>query len=208
MIDADTCCCVTEKIGYDSLSPWLIHGQCFEGYDAVTSLAANVSAISECKVVFSGNNNDCGNAVRFSAVDWPAVKAYIQGGGRLWLQAEFKGCLQDPAKLADFLAALGSSMAWGDTLEPNSGGNCNPLTNTCTPGAANIAQGTVLRIAAASKIDGGTSVWVRDNPIVAAEKLGNGFLFLTGDSNITSGCGYNNCVFLQRLATYADGDIL
>jgi hypothetical protein len=201
----NACCGV---IGYDE-GVWAVSESCFPNNDIVVNLKLDISNISQCSLVFAGNRNSCGNAVRFPSGQWPAIQTYLQNGGRMWMQAEFFGCLADAANLASFLAAIGSSLSWGGTVD-ESGTLCDSATNTCTPGAANIAQGTTLKIARASRIDGGTSVWISDagNVVVAVEQIGSGFFFLSGDSNITDGCAYNNCPFLQRLLNYADDDII
>lgn len=207
MLEA-TCCC-GEAIGFDQAA-WTIGHGCFPDRQLFGFLKDSPDQLTNCKVLFAGLDGVCGNAVKFAAGDWPKVHDYITSGGRMWLQSEYSGCLGDAANLAAFLSAIGSTMTWGATVD-TSGDACNATTGICLPGTANIAQGGVrITIARASKINGGTSVWISQagNVVVAVEKIGDGFLFLTGDSNITSGCGYANCEFLKRLASYEDGQII
>lgn len=201
------------KIGFDE-STWSMIAGCGD-IDPITNLKLNISPISECKVVFCGNpGNTCGNAVRFLGGDWAAVKTYIENGGRVWMNAEYNGCLADPTFLADFLAAIGSTISWvGGSFD----GSCAmDGTRDCTPGTANIAQGLAspFRMAATGVLSGGTNVFLAPSgqQMVQVEQLGDGFFFLCGDSNVAGSggvCDYSdNCTFFRRLWEYADGDII
>lgn len=202
-------------IGFDE-SSWSGVVACCSGMSPLINLAGDVSRLVECRVVFCGNNGSCGDAVRFTPGDWPVVRSYIEGGGRLWMQAEFTPeigtCLQDEATLTAFLAAMGSSLEYGGGAHDN---NCaSDGTRDSIVGVAGIAadapQPTPFRMAATAEITGGVNVWKSPNGtnMVQVEQLGSGFLFLTGDSNLSGGCGYDNCAFFKRLWEFDDGDII
>ena len=198
------CCCGT--IGFDETA-WGVTS-CFPSSAVIINLASDISRISECRLVFAGNKATCAQAVRFASGDWPAVKSYIEDGGRLWLQAEYQGCMTDVANLASFLSALGSAITW---LGGSHDSNCaTDGSRDCIAGAANIAQGVTFRMALTAELSGGTNVWQSPSGrnMVQVEQLGSGFLFVSGDSNLFDGCGYDNCSFAQRLLNYADDQIL
>ncbi len=208
MIDA-SCCCVVEKIGFTQ-SGWSGLMTCHGG-DMLFNLAGNVTRLAECKVVFEGLDNVCGRAINFASGDWPAVKTYIQGGGRLWINAEYGapcgGCLAESANMHAFLAAMGSTLSRTDSCDNPELGQCVALV----PGAANIAAGASLKKATSTNIFGGTSVWLSasGNGVVNVEQLGDGFIFLSGDSNLQNVCGQAAfCDFFKRVWEYDDGDII
>lgn len=153
-------------------------------------------------------------AVNFAAGDWPAVRAYIEGGGRLWIQGEYQGCLADSADFNSFLAAMGSSIQWvGSSYDS---GCATDGSRDCTPGAANIAQSlsSPFRMALTAEMSGGTSVWLAPSGVsmIQVEQLGDGFLFASGDANPAlgpeGGCSYDHCEFFRRLWEYEDADII
>ncbi len=209
------CCCPT--IGYDE-SAWGWPESCCTGTTVIQNLKTSLSQLSMCRVVFGGNNGVCGEAVRFGSGDWAAVKSWIESGGRLFMCAEHSTiCFSSTAQtnLANFLSAVGSSMSYA-------GGDLNGDSPACfaayyTPGDANIAQGITFTGERFGQIDPGSgkSVWLGSAGAtvsglgvcaVAAEQLGNGFLFLSGDGNHGHCSGY--CDFVKRLWEYADADIL
>jgi hypothetical protein len=197
----------------------------------LVNLASDLSRIAECKIVFGGNENSCGNAMRFASGDWPALKTYIQNGGRLYLVGEHSGdfpaahesfkCLQDMTNLNNFLSSIGSTIAYvgGPYIMNNDPGLSD--TTPADPGDANIAQGGITFMTNwFGHISGGTSVWKANTPyyqddrsavgsaktIVAVEKIGSGFVFVAGDSNMFSLT--NNCDFTKRLWQYDDSQII
>lgn len=212
-------CC--QSYGVDSLD---VFSECFPGFSVVTNIKDDVTKLAGLKLVFAGHTttSSCLTAVsvRFVSTDYAAVKDWIESGGRLVLFSEFDGCLQDPATLITFLADLGSTMSWVGGVyneQCHDLGASPPRDRRCTPGVANIAQGlTNVYMAASAEISGGTSIFFSSSGklIFAVEKLGNGFLFLSGDANIgRAGAGCpglegNNCQFLKRLYDYADDAIL
>lgn len=210
------CCCPV--VGFDDVILWS-RWFCCDGQTRLTNLLADVTQLTQCKVVFGGNYDSCGQAVRFAVGDWPTVKAYVVGGGRLWITAEWGNptvmghglplCFQDAAKttLNSFLSSMGSTITYvgGDYV-----------TGVFSdPGTANIAQGLSITSSLFGEITGGTSVWLSPagaegtgKAIVAVEKIGNGFLFVSGDSNLGLDNSTNFCDFVKRLWTYEDAAII
>lgn len=202
-------CC--ERIGFDlSQAPWFAVSNAI-GLPYVENLSTDISPITTCKIVFGGLVGSCGNANLLAP--FATVKSYIEGGGRFWLQGEFGGgspCLLNRPDFNTYLTNLGSSMSI-DNVFDNSGQGCsNSPTRECVAGSANIAVGSSFKVAATNTITGGTSVWVTGlgGICVAVEQLGNGFLFVCGDSNVANGCGYDNSNFFNRLSSYLDADII
>ena len=228
------CHCCKAKIGYDG-STWGLESLLPAGDSdptAVENLSSDVSRLGECKIVFAGNYNICGQAVRFADAQWPALKAYVEGGGRLYMVAEHSGeypigppgttsfiCHTDLTRTRDFLSFMGSSLdldgkLWSDLA-------------VMVAGAANIAtgQGSVfnMRVGAFSAVSGGTSVFTSsgggggDNDgagltVVAVEQIGSGFIFLSGDSNTWSETlsinPFGAKTWTRRLWEYADADVI
>lgn len=204
-------------IGFDQ-SAWSVITACCNN-STIINIASDVSRLAECRIVFGGNLGTCGNAIRFSSGDWPAIKTYIEGGGRLFIAAEHNnGCLGDAANLNSFLAAVGSSMSYAGGDYQQSFPSPNLTCSEMDAGSANIAQGLSPRLRSNrfGEITGGTSVWVADSSyttgvgktIVAVEALGSGFLFLIGDSNHHYLCGSGCHEFFRRLWEYDDADII
>lgn len=207
MPNANTCspCCGSGgTIGFDDTIRNNLWTGCFGTLSPIAFLASNVSRLSECKVVFAGLLS-CNSAVKFASGDWPAVKTYIQNGGRLVFVTEFQGCLADPTAVASFLSALGSSITWlGGSYDAGA-------TASCTPGTANIAQGLSFYLNATAELSGGTSVWVSPSgkQMLQVEAIGSGFLFVCGDSNVLeNSIPHSDCAFWQRVFNDADGDII
>jgi hypothetical protein len=215
------CCCPVFGI-QSGMNP-VAALNCCNPASVISSIENNLDRLSECRVVFIGNDNCCCDAV----AKWtdPAkvaqLKDYVNAGGRLWMQTEYGPtvlyppgspdsyqCIQNRPALENFLSQLGSSM-----MSENN--KCGEDSGTqCVPGAAQIAQG--LQPADywiqywTARISGGTSVWLHaasNQPCVAVEKLGSGFFFLCGDSNPLS-AGQPNCNFIRRLWEYSDDQII
>jgi hypothetical protein len=205
-------CCCNDSIGFDLGSNSAIMS-CAAGMSAIINLKDDVSQLSRCKIVFAGASVDgfCpSSAVNFAGGDWDAVKTYIQGGGRLVLVTEFEGCAADSTTINAFLLALGSSIAWvGGAYSCGCGSS--PGNRSCLPGAARIASNVDFGMACTAELSGGTSVWLSPDEskrMWAVQKLGDGFLFVTGDASHWVGCSYNICAFTTRLWEYADGEII
>src|SRR4029434_10805346 len=86
--DPGCCCCPT--IGFDE-SAWSFVTSCCSGMSPIINLASERSRLSECKVVFGGNNGTCGNAIRFSSGNWSTIKSYLENGGRMFIAGEHCG---------------------------------------------------------------------------------------------------------------------
>jgi hypothetical protein len=214
------CCCPVFGIqsGWNPIAVL----DCCSTSTVIYPIEDNLNRLSECRVVFIGNDNCCCNAVeKWSDPDKVAqLKSYVENGGRLWLQTEYGPtvlhppgtpdtfqCIKNLPALETFLSQLGSSMISENNL-------CGPSGTQCVPGTAQIAQG--LQPAdywiqyATARISGGTSVWLHaasNQPCIAVEKLGSGFFFLCGDSNPLSS-GQPNCNFIRRLWEYPDDQII
>lgn len=221
-------CCCDLTFGFDA-GAWnncFVFGcsnllACANNASAIINLKDDVSRIGECRIVFAGRCDQNGNffgapVVRFAPADWPAIRTYIEGGGRLWLNAEEDMTPDNFAEMAGFLAAMGSGISYvsGPFDSTDSGG-------TAAPGDANIAQGLTMNLhySAAGQVGGGTAVWrssvsdsrLPDVPLVVVEKLGEGFLFFTGDGHwITTFFDptYDFCEFFKRLWEYDNSQII
>lgn len=231
----ETCC---DGIGFDG-GTWSGVTSCFDpATDYVTDIAHDITLLEKCKLIFAGNFLTCGNAVRFSTGDWPAIKDWIEAGGRMMMAAEHSGnfpdgsshlhfrCLQDMTNLNAFLLAIGSTISYlgGDYFcapahPPLSG--CQGMM----PGTAKIALATSppFQSNRFGELTGGTAVWqglaaytdffstipaptLGIKTVVAGEKLGNGFFFLTGDGDDWS-C-LDACDFTKRLYNTDDADMI
>jgi hypothetical protein len=191
----------------------------------IINLASNISRLSECRVVFGGNNRQCGNAIRFASADWSEIRSYVQNGGRLFLNGEHSGnhpatgtafkCLQDKDNLNDFLSFLGSSIRYIGFDYNATGPNCS--ATYYSPGDAAIAQGINFTGERFGELSGGTSLWIgpagtggtgsgAGKVAAAIEQIGDGFLVVCGDSD--QGTCEGACNFLRRLWEYADDQIL
>lgn len=230
----NSCC---DRIGFDQTS-WLDMGTCFpENNDFIINISNDISLLSQCKLVFAGNQDVCGPAVRFPESQWQDIKDWIEQGGRMFMAAEHSGnapdpathalvkCLKDMERLNSFLGFIGSSIRYigGDYQGiPFDVSFCGSLT----PGPAKIAIDSAPPFMANrfGELQGGTVVWetdcvfedeaFQDKPsqgvkaVVVAEKLGEGFFFLTGDSDHFFCEQANVCDFMKRLLTTEDNQIL
>jgi len=204
----DACC---GKLGFDEFSwTWLDPSFKNQGIEYVPSIAGHVTElIDSVSMICAGNLGTCGDAIRFDTPEWPPLKTWIEGGGKLFIAAEHSGnspahglifrCLQDMTRLNDFLSFMGSSMLYvGDDCN-----NSFPATGIYIPGGAKVAIG--VNDFSGSRfgiLSGGTTVFTGyegglDNPLFGAhnglglvacvaEAIGNGFIFVIGDSNCNS----------------------
>jgi hypothetical protein len=184
--------CCGKKIGYDETS-WGL--ETAYGLDAVTNIASDISLLNSVSVCFAGNRNTCGNAVRFDAADWETIRLWIVAGGRFFIVGEHSGdypapgetikCLQDMPALNDFLSAITSSIRYV-------GGDYMTFQVQPDPGAAQMAHAGECTINRFGEVENGTSLWVGPSGVpgtgkvvVAVEQIGNGFVFVAGDSDMT-----------------------
>lgn len=215
------CLCVCDggrnKIGFTSLGPWAAIESCLSGYGYI--MVSNLihpsfdnENFSKYKIIFEGGLNSCGPSPLFNESKWDKVRRYILGGGRLWVNGEFQGCLGNPSRFNNFLSTLGSSMVW------TGGASLSGCNHPCSPASANIAQGITFKAGKTANISGGTPCFTTNDEgfvILAVEQLGSGFLFATGDSNIFDvgsggfgGCGHPHCPLTERLVTYTNNQII
>src|SRR5260221_10124589 len=96
-------CCCCPDVGFDRAA-WPGVTSCCTGMSPVINIKDDVTRLTGRKIVFAGHiPGACSNAIYFAAGDWAAVAAYINNGGRLWLNLEYYGCLADGANSNAFL---------------------------------------------------------------------------------------------------------
>lgn len=201
-------CNCGNKIGYDE-DPWTgtvtPHSVAnVEIPDLVINIKDDISKLEECKYVFCGNRmlgggGECGKAVRFAEADWPAIRTWIEEGGRLfmvseWWDSESNKCEFDADLLDQFLVdvtdlgiaynrgeyspgitnpMVGGPALIGAGLPTTNGNTFAQLISTGTPGCQPILTATL-----------GTGA---GKTVMAVERIQDGFYFLSGDSNIGFG---------------------
>jgi len=204
MLFASIPCCCAYKIGFDE-NAWAVTG-CDAQVTVVEDIKDDISLLDECIAVFCGNNNDCGEAIRWEEEDWPTIKEWVEAGGRLWIGGEWAqtdpeqfSCIQDADTLNEFLDAMGSGIVY--VKEDNT------TQGACTAGTANIAQDfTPFNYNRCGTFTGGTTVWLGQSSkkVVVCEEIGDGFIFVTSDSNLYS----NSCTWFKRIWQYDSEDII
>jgi len=217
------CHCCKRPIGIDQLASswqsgalsWVFLSE-YAPITFVEWLSTDIAALDQVHVIFAGNRSECGNAIRFAEADWPAVRAWIEAGGRFHLATEHSGnhpevggeyetgfkCLQDMARVNAFIAAMGGTMTYrgGDFVD----------NSIATPGTALIATVNSYVNNRIGHLEPGSGKIVFTGNIsgktaMVAEKLGNGFLFVEGDSNSFGGTTPNN--YYYKLWHDADDEI-
>lgn len=198
------CCCAS--IGFVDAAYFRV-GQCLTAQEMAFNTHVNLDDIANYTLIFDGLVGGCpGNILHVDAGQWASVKDWIEAGGRFVLACEYEDCMDDYANVQAFLTALGSTM----TITGNYEIGCQ--ASPCTAGTAQIGAGLTCYMGGCSEITGGASVLVSPNAAVvmmAVEQLGDGFLFLSGDSNIfTSVCGSVSCELIARLWGDPDDEII
>ncbi len=207
-------CCDKTAVGFDN-DAWEFAADCFADYRIIENVSADLDLLDECTLLMSGLHDSCGTAIKFLQQDWDTIKDWIEAGGRFYLSTEWENgtpssCLADPDTVNDFLEYLGTEIRY-------EGGLTDAGTHTSVVGDANIASGlTNFPMGATAEVSGGTLVFgswtygfggVR---MLAAEQIGDGFLFFSGDSNnyapttITD----DSCTFALRMLTWPSEDLL
>lgn len=177
------------------------------------SLANFTTILYRCSLLISGHN-------RFEPPRWaadapghlPVIKEWIEQGGRYWVLGEYQQTATQRAGINNLLAYLGSSMY----LPPNAD---NTETVICHSEWAatqplQVMEG-VERIYHASGIFvyGGTPLAIYTDgdcagtPLMSIEAIGDGYIILAGDSNITDYTSHpdyddwnaNHCRFYKNL---------
>lgn len=181
----------------------------------LVNLNADISRITECVAVFGGLNNQCGNWMNFSSLDWATIKSYVEGGGRLFIALEHNTCFIDGSStFASFMSYVGGTMGYGGGDYNGSGPECS--SDYYSAGAAAVMSGLECSGERFGSITGGTTMFIGNvdgspangNGVVAGaiEAIGAGFIAVVGDSNIFQ-CSTPND-FLAAFVTNADGDMI
>ena len=174
-----------------------------------------------CSVVLTGKFNTCQSyTLNTSVAD--GLEDWVRAGGKFYYQNEYQGCgAASAAALA--MSHAGSTMTAGNTFVAASGGEVNDGETlggytatdngqfcvaglTWRGGAADTCIGGTALIEAPPYITGGLQVRP-GGTVLAGEKVGEGAVFLSGDSDLplfqnTSGPDTWKA-FIQRLATYS-----
>lgn len=194
------CSCCGDFIGWENASS-LDVVECSEEWKHLTFLSSNPANIGKCDVIFAGPSNTCGG-LTFAQSAWEQLREWLEAGGRMYLAGEYQGCLNiiEKAEMHDFLEALGSTMRLGSVVLDN---NCSTTAHPGTVANIPLTEGlTTLHHAAVNSITGGTAVaFTHEQPSTvwaAIEQIGDGYLLLVADSNVTGGCGYDNCQFFKN----------
>lgn len=122
-----------------------------------------------------------------------SLSAFLNTGGVLWINNEFQGCGINPSVFNAYLAAtFGATIGFVDDWQPEgtpvaigpfAGVVRNSLSYTAQTGLAPPYYYT----AATSSISGGTPYYSSAHgPVCSFERIGAGFLVLSGDSNGTA----------------------
>ena len=186
-----------------------------------TNINADIDRLTHdaCKLLFVGPQNVC-NVWSYSQDNWETTREWVEEGGRLYVSGEFRiACFTNAnkANLNDFLSAMGTGMALGERA-------CNCQCTKIPSGDPWLGIPQPVQImtdlpglmhACTNEIIGGTPIVKTEPegalsgcadsfPFVAGERIGDGIVIAAGDSNIFSGCGFDNCEFFKRLR---DNDI-
>ena len=211
-------------IGFDSFA-WGITSFFNPSINIVPNIATDISLLNNCSLVFCGlmlatpdpiTHQYENVIIKFTSDQYPKIKAWIQSGGRLWLQTEYQAYVESlpnsqVTAIRDFLTGIGATMtylggAYDDSPSPGA---------YAYAGAANIAQGLTFEMDDTAAIGGGTPVWHAPSSNVAmtsVEQIGSGFLFLCGDSNVLyppgQGGPTNSSVFVNRMYSYPNDQVI
>jgi hypothetical protein len=224
----DSCCCKNKGIGFAN-AVWPAVEACFVGteFKMVPDISLNPTLLDKCVLVFLGLDNACGNAPL--PIPAATIRSYLLTGGRVWLAGEFGkdpapgeaggtsvSCLQNQIAFNQYLSDLGSDIIINDDYD-HSGAICDPATALCTS-EANLTSGLFSRMAVSATLVSGDALLSSPlgNTVLTADfifevtntAVNGGWLFVAGDSNFTSGCGFDNCELFRRMATYTDAQIL
>jgi hypothetical protein len=229
MFEVGCCCC--KNLGPVGYVQGVLTGlkDCFcKDIEHITNIGTdNSDRIAECRLIFAGPQNNCGDTLALDTSLWATVKDWLEAGGRLYVNGEYSGCIS-PAGLTEinaFLTFLGSTMQIGDKkcnclcaglisgqwvgmleaiplLE-----NVDIITHACTN---EVTGGTVVAYIdqqVDGDGDGSPTSCITDVPyaFISVEQIGDGFLLVSGDSNLVDGCG-TNCDLWQ--AFYEKDEIL
>lgn len=223
------CCCC--PVGFDA-GAWPGIQSCICDRP-LEHLRNNIARIDDCRVVFCGPSNMCGGAMYFEPDQYAAIKTWVEKGGRLWCNGEYNSeeltgfdCLGDDAraKINAFMTALGCSMqvghracnctctdSHGDPWLGINGSAKIVTTPTALPGIYHACVGEVLGgtpLNLTQPEPTGSAACFTSYPWIAMEKVGQGYVVLTGDSNIFDGCGFDNCEIAKRFVKNDPEDLI
>lgn len=188
----------------------------------VANLAADISRLDDCDIVFAGFMYATCHYSLFDAGDWPSVATWVSAGGRLVVAGEYGDrpvglgggfCMSSANRTLfnSFLSAVGSTMVFDNNFGED---GCNPsnlgirpsnpparITRLdLDPGAAFPETIQVFRLAATTSITGGdrwfnADMVVSAKPtVVAGEQVGDGLVVAIGDGNTIWSCASSYAV--------------
>lgn len=203
------CCCKT--IGFEAGRNQGIIECCENGeHPAEEGIWSNINKLANVEVLFAGALS-CGYSTRFREEDWPTIAQWVRDGGRLYVSGEFRSCIGDSLDhLNEFLYEIGSTMSLGEkTCECNCAPNHPGVLNTSLPLLDGVSA---VYHACTNEVIGGTWVAMTQEyteegpnntgpecsnvPYMAIQKEVDGYIMVSGDSNIFHGCDYpdeGNC---------------
>src|SRR4051794_12132970 len=85
------CCCCAAKLGFAGVK-WTQFMACCANWTAVENMKDNLSQLNDCRALFvgyQGNAGACGLPVEL-ITDTSTLSTWINGGGRLYVCAEWK----------------------------------------------------------------------------------------------------------------------
>jgi hypothetical protein len=206
------CCCPT--VGFEE-NEIVAFKTCCDSSQPITNLyqmspSQLAESLRRCGMVYCGPSAQCGTGLSFPQSLWPTIRTWVEGGGRLFVAGEYVPCIGQAAldNINSFVASLGSSMSLG-SKQCDSGCNSWQTQIEDVPlmeGITNVFH------AATNEVMGGTPLartfQCGHVPFLAIERIGQGWVMLAGDSNLTEGCGYNNCPLWNAFINNGDDEIL
>lgn len=220
----EPCCCPT--VGYEALEIPAADQCCKPHYGSITYLynfdgTALREKLDECVMVFMGPTGTCDFNTNFDDDQIGIIATWINEGGRVYLASEYIGCMShaNVERQNEIIGLLGSSMSIGEKA-CNCGCFSQQWTGSLNLSVPMIADCTAIHCACTNEVIGGT--WLAKTitegdedgkcydpyPYIAMEKIGDGYLIVSGDSNITTGCGYDNCCLFRNFIQNSDEDML
>lgn len=198
---------VGTALGFSGTSDYFWSTFDSEFYDSWDNILFNVgdfipTLLPQCGYFMAGMlPNSCGDTIGWSVTEFDAIGEWIYNGGRMALCLEYGGCVHDPANVALFLSAIGSTISDNGGLIDCHGNN--PVTQI--PTAVPLAGTGTFTVYCSCAIDGGTPVYMSSDgstPTMACERIGDGYLLVWGDSNTWAVSGdqdplYENMSFIE-----------
>lgn len=213
------CCNPCSVIGFEGgENPGIL--DCCRGQDskfkhpAITQIYQDIEKLTdEVKVLFAGAIG-CSYSTLFTSDQHEHINQWITNGGRLYVAGEYSGCIGSAnlENLNSFISGIGSEMQVTDdvcecTCSQDWTGILNPdlpllddvegVLHACTAG---VSGGTWVATTAYYEESGANNTGPECSEMVyiAIEKIGEGYILVSGDSNIFAGCPYDNCPFWRN----------